>query len=282
MSKIALITDTTCDLSEDIIDKYNIKVLPFRIIYKDKEYRDKIDITPEEVYDNMSKEVPTSSMPSMHDMEKLFTSLEEEGYTHAIVITLSTGLSGIYNGVRVVSEHHPKINTFICDSKSISMGEGALVEECAKLIESGKSFEEVIEAIPYIKERIHLFFIVPTLEYLKKGGRIGKVAGTIAEVLDIKPIISPDSEGKYSTYAKVRGKKQAMKRLFKIGKDILKEKKCKVYVMNGSAQEDAQKLYDAFKDETNISELHFGGSISPVSGVHSGPGLVGLVLVEEP
>lgn len=283
MNKIAIITDTTCDLPNEIIEKYNLNVLPFRIIYKDREYRDKFEITPEQVYNNFSTEIPTSSMPSMDDMEKMFSDLEDKGYTEVIAIVLSTGLSGIYNGIQVVSGNHPNLKTFICDSQSISMGEGALVVECAKMVEQGKNFKEIVDAIPLIKKRIHLFFVVGTLEYLKKGGRIGKVSGTIAELLNIKPIISVDSkDGKYFTYDKVRGKKQAINKLMDIGNEILSKNKCSIYVMHGDCEEESKKVYIQMKNQPNVISSTWGGCISPVSGVHSGPGLIGLVLIEEP
>lgn len=283
MNKIALITDTTSDLPEDIIAKYNINVLPFRIIYTGREYRDKVEISPEKVYEDLLVEVPTSSMPALEDMEALYNKLEQEGYTHAIAIVLSTGLSGIYNGMLVASENHPKIITHLCDSQSISLGEGALVLECAKLLEQGKEFEYVVNEIPNIKKRIHLFFVVGTLEYLKKGGRIGKVSGTIAELLNIKPIISVDyNDGKYITYDKARGRKQSLNRLVEIGNKILDDKKSRVYLLHGSSEEDAKKVLEILSKHPNAVESKFMGCISPVSGVHTGPGLVGMVIVEEP
>lgn len=282
MEKIAVVTDTTCDLPEEITSKYDIKVLPFRIIYTGSEYRDKVEITPEQVYENLLVEVPTSSMPAMEDMEELYTNLEKEGYTHVIAVVLSTGLSGVYNGIKVVSENHPNITTHVCDSQSISLGEGALAEECGKLVQQGKSFDYIVNEIPNIKKRIHLFFVVGTLEYLKKGGRIGKVSGSIAELLNIKPIISVDrNDGKYYTYDKVRGRKQSLNRIVEIGSEILNNKKSRVYVMHGESKPDALKVLELLSRHPNATEAVFVGSISPVAGVHTGPGLVGLVLVEE-
>lgn len=281
MEKIALITDTAADLDTEITNKYNINVLPFRIIYKDREYLDKINITPTEVYTNFSKEIPTSSLPSMTDMENLFCKLENEGYTHAVVIPLSTGLSGILGGIRVVSENHPKIKTLLFDSKSISMGEGIQVKYCAELISSGKSFDEIVKLLPEFQKRVHLFFVVGTLEYLIKGGRIGKVSGTIGELLNIKPIITLDENGVYCTYTKVRGRKQSLTKLVEIGKEILKDHSCTAFVMDGGAEDECQKIYDMISPLANISSITLGGNISPVSCVHSGPGLIGLVLVED-
>lgn len=282
MEKIALITDSTCDLPEDIIKEYNINVMHYRIIYKDREYKDRINITPEYVYENLDKEIPTSSMPAVDEMENAFSSLEEQGYTHAIVVTLSSGLTGFYNGVKLVSENHPKIITHIFDSKSISIGEGAIVKECGKLIKDGMSFQDIVKKLPDIKKRVKLFFIVGTLEYLKKGGRIGKVAGTIGELLNIKPIVAIDNDdGKYYTYDKVRGRKKSISRMMEIANKILDEKKCQLYMVQGYCFEDTKKMFDELKKHKNVTMSNFCGSISPVAGVHSGPGLVGLVIFEE-
>ncbi|WP_333860491.1 DegV family protein [Clostridium sp.] len=282
MEKIALITDSTSDLPDNIVKKYNVKMLHYRIIYKDREFLDKIDITSEYVYNNLHREIPSSSIPSMEEIEKVFKELEEEGYTHAIVVTLSGGLTGIFNGIRVVSENHPKIKTYIFDSKSISMGEGIIIEECGKLVEKGTSFSEIVDKIPDIRKRLNLFFVVDTLEYLKKGGRIGKVSGTIAELLNIKPIVSIDiNDGKYYTYDKVRGRKKSLSKMIEIGENILKNKKCRLCVVHGCALEDSQKMFQELKKHPNIVSSVFGGILSPVSGVHSGPGLVGMILFEE-
>lgn len=282
MEKIALITDSTSDLPDDILKKYDINVMHYRIIYKDREYLDKISITSEKVYEDLHKEIPTSSMPPVDEMEGTFSRLEKEGYTHAIVVTLSSGLTGFYNGIKIVSENHPKIKTYICDSKSISVGEGVIILECAKLIEKGFKFDDIVSNIPGIKKRINLFFIVGTLEYLKKGGRIGKVSGTIGELLNIKPIVAIDpTDGKYYTYDKVRGRKKSITRMIEISNKILDAKKCSFYIVHGNAIEDAKRIYNEVKKHANIIASKFCGILSPVAGAHSGPGLVGLVLFEE-
>lgn len=280
MNKIALITDSSCDLTKEIIKKYNIRVMPLRIIYKDKEYIDRVNIEPQEVYDNLTKEIPTTSMPSIKDIEDAFTSIEEEGYTHVIAITISSGLSGTFNTFKLVSENHPNLISCIFDSKTLSTALGALVAECGKLIEDGKSFEEIVNKLPSIKERISVYYVLETLEYLKKGGRIGKVAGTIGELLNLKPIISVDEEGKYFTYAKVRGRKQSISKLADIAKEVLATTKAKLFILQGGAVEEGKKLYDSFNNMKNVTALHFS-DISPALGVHTGPGLLGIVIVRE-
>lgn len=280
MSKIALISDSSCDLTEDLINKYNVKIMPLRIIYKDKEYIDRVSITPKEVYDNLNIEIPTTSMPSMQDMENIYTALENEGYTHVIAITISSGLSGTFNAVKLVSENHPSLITYLFDSKTLSAGLGALVQECGNLINEGKSFEEIVDILPSLKKQISVYYVVETLEYLKKGGRIGKVSATIGELLHIKPIISVDDDGKYYTYAKVRGRKQSINKLIEIAKETLNTTRAKIFVLQGGALEEGKKLYDSFKGLPNLSSIYFG-DISPALGVHTGPGLLGVVVVRE-
>ncbi|ERK32198.1 DegV family protein [Clostridium intestinale] len=281
MEKIALITDTTSDLPQDSIEKYNIKILPFRIIYKDREYKDKYEITPKEVYDNFEKEIPTSSLPLAQDMEELYDELEKEGYTHAIAITLSSGLSGISNALRLVSENHDNIESFVYDSKTISWGEGILVKKCAELIEQGKDFNYIKNILPELRKKVKLFFVVGTLEYLRKGGRIGRISGTIGDLLNLKPIVAVDDEGRYFTHSKVRGRKQSLNKMINIVKEIVNDKAHDIIVLNGCSDEDCKYMIDQFEKIDNVSSVNYGGDISPVSGVHSGPGLVGVVLVEK-
>ena len=280
MSKIALITDSTSDVDKEMISKYNLSVLPLRIIYKDREYIDRVTITPKEVYDNLENEIPSTSLPSMKDMEDLYLKLEEEGYTQAIAVVISSELSGTYNTLRLVSQGHPSIETFVFDSKSLTIGEAAIVEECGEMIKNGICFDEIVKALPEIRDRITVYYAVDTLKYLTKGGRIGKVAGTIGEILDIKPIISINKTGVYYTYAKAKGKKKATSKLVEIAREALAISPCKIWVMHGGAYEEVKRFSETIASLPNITKLSFG-EISPVAGVHTGPGLLGLIIVKD-
>jgi len=268
------------DITQEIRDKYNVRVLPFRIIYRDKEFSDGIDITPQYVYETLESGLPTTSLPSMQDMEETFESLKREGYTHAIVVTISSQLSGANNAIKLVAENHPEIKTYVHDSKSISKGQEIPIEEAGKMIEKGKSFQEIVDKLPDISNRIEIFFVIGTLEYLIRGGRIGKVAGTIAQFLHLKPIVSVDKEGVYYTYAKVRGRKQSINKIYDIGVAKLNSNKYSVYLMHGEAEEETRALGERFKSHANADFVNFGGYLSPVSGVHSGPGFIGVVFYE--
>lgn len=280
MSKIALIADSACDLSKEDIEDNNIKMLPLRIIYKNREYIDRINISPEEVYSNLNKEIPKTSLPSMEDIKQLFINLKGEGYTHVIAICISSGLSGTYNTIKLISEQFPEIKSYVYDSLTLSAATGAIVLECAKLIESGMPFEEIICKLPYFRSKVKIYYVLETLKYLIAGGRIGKVSGTVGEFLNIKPIISVNDEGVYYTYAKARGRKQSLSKLADIAKEHLNSKRCKVWVVHGGSQEDGMLLRETILKYSNISKMTFG-NISPALGVHTGPGLIGLIILED-
>lgn len=277
MDKIALMTDSACDIDKETIDNYNVTILPFRIIYKNREYIDKIEITPEEIYDNMKYEIPGSSLPSIECMDKAYEKFESEGYTHVIAVVISSGLSGTYNALKLLSKRHQSILTYVCDSKSTSIGEGVILKECGKLIQEGNSFQQIINKIPEIKKKMHFFFVFGTLEYARKGGRIGRLSGSIGQLLDIKPIVYFDSEqGICHSYDKVRGRKRSLNRMIEIGRKITEKSKCDIYIVHGNAKQDAEKIRDMILQLSNIENIYMIGQISPIVGVYSGPGTVGI------
>lgn len=281
MEKIAIVTDSTCGVPEEFVKEYNVKVLRLKIIYKDKEYLDGVDISPEEVYERLDKEVPTTSTPSVQQSNEVIEELIKEGYTHVIGLFISSGLSGTMNSFRIATENYEdQIKAYVFDSKMISMAVGLCVMESAKLIKEGKSFDYICNEIPEIKERITLCFTVDTLEYLIKGGRIGKVAGTIGQILNLKPIINMDDEGKYTTCAKARGSKQALNKIIAIGEEALEKGKSKVVIMTGTMQEEAEKLKEVFEKNQNTESI-FIGSFTPVVGIHSGPRIIAIAIMEE-
>ncbi len=277
MQKIALIVDSACDLSMETIKEKNIKLLPLRISYSHGEFKDKVEISADEIYNNLEKEVPKTSLPSTEDLENILISLENEGYTHVIAVTISSGLSGTFNSIRLALEDHPKLTSHIFDTKILAMPEGIVALEVANLINDGKSFEEIVAALPKIRKNITGYFTVNTLEYLKKGGRIGKVAGTIGDMLNLKPIVTVDENGIYYTVCKARGRKQSMVKLTDILKDTLSQGPCKVWVLHGGVLEEAKRFLESIKNLDNILSLDIS-QISPALGVHGGPGLLGLAI----
>ncbi|MDF2839568.1 MAG: degV family protein [Clostridia bacterium] len=273
--KIALVTDSSSDMPKEMLEKYNIHTIPLKIIYNDREYDDGVDITPEEVYARFEQEVPKTSMPSQMDIIKMFDRLKEEGYKKILSIHLSCNLSGTVDLVRMISKQYDDLEIEVIDSKSVSIGVGMLVQEAARLIAQKLPMSEIKEALYKAKDKISVYYCIPVLDYLRRGGRIGLVAATLGTIMDLKPIISVNKEGKYYTYTKVRGRKKSLEKLVEIAMDIINEKKVYVNVYHGAAKEEALKIKEMLAHLPNVQEIFFG-QISPAMVVHTGPGLVGM------
>lgn len=279
IEKIALVTDSSSDLEKEIIEKYNIQTIPLKIIYSDREYDDGVDISPEEVYERFDQEVPKTSMPSQTDIMKVFDRLREEGYKKILSIHLSCNLSGTVDVVKMISKQYEDLEIEVIDSKSVSIGVGMLVHEAARLISQSIPMAEIKDALNKAKDKINVFYCVPVLDYLRKGGRIGLVAATLGTIMDLKPIISVNKDGRYYTCAKVRGRKKSLEKLVEIASDLMKDKKVNVSVYHGAAKEEALKIKEYLATLPNVQEIFFG-QISPAMVVHTGPGLVGLAIHE--
>ena len=281
MEKIALITDSACDIDEETIKKYQIHVLPFKILYKEREFTDGIDITPVEVYVNMKTEIPKSSQPSMEDIENLYKKLEKENYTHVISINISSGISGTVNAVDLISKEFKNIKTFMYDTKSTSVIQGIIIKKCGELIRAGKEFDEIVKQIPDMKKKLRLYFVFGTLEYAIKGGRIGKIPGKIGDILNIKPIVSFDDEfGQCYTCEKIRGRVKSINRLIELGEKISDKNSCDAYVIHGNVEEEALKVCEKLRRNPRIRNVYLIGQISAIVGVYCGPGTVGVCYSE--
>lgn len=277
MNSIAIVTDSSCDLPEALLKQYNIHLLPIRIIYSDGEYKDRVEISPEEVYQKFEQEIPKSSLPSPEDTLKLFRGLIEQGYTQILGVFISSGLSGTFNMVRSVTEDLEGAIIELVDSKSLSLGAGFAVLEAAKTLEKTKDFEQAVAVARATVQKTTVFYVIKTLEYLKKGGRIGLVEGTIGELLNIKPIISVNQEGVYYTHSKVRGRNKSLQELYSLAVEAMGEGACDIGILHGDAPEEAQEIVDKFKALDHVKTI-IVEQISPVLAVHTGPGLVGIVV----
>lgn len=276
-TKIAIVTDSACDLEPEIIREYGIEVLPLHILYHDREFRDRVDITPQEVYDTLEQEVPKTSLPSPAEIMDVFNRLRDQKVTHVLAVHISSGLSGTYQAVSAIAQEFKDMVIEVIDSKSLSMGLGFPVIEAARESRRTLEFDQVVSTTKRVIEQIKAFYVISTLEYLKKGGRIGYVAGTIGELLNIKPIISINEEGKYFTYAKVRGREPSLKKLTDVLCDHVRETLSNVAIVHGGAETEARVLEKIAQEHPNIKEVFFG-QISPAMGVHTGPGLVGVLV----
>lgn len=277
MEKIGIITDSTCDLTDQFIEEHQIEMLPARIIYNDAEYRDRVDISAQEIYDRFEDEIPKSSLPSPEDFFAAVERHRERGCDKIICIMLSAGLSGTLGMIRNMAREVEGIEIEVVDSRSLSLGLGYVVSDVACAIKEGLDFKKAIQFALDTVQRIRAFFVIKTLHYLRAGGRIGYVEGTIAEFLNIKPVITIGIEdGIYHTYKKIRGFKKAVKFMEKIV-DEYEGDALRVGVMYGQAPDEAEKLKAEIEKNKRVKHIDIR-QICPVLSVHTGPGLVGVIV----
>ena len=278
--KIALLTDSCSDLEPRLLEEHHIYTIPLRILCKDGEYLDGVNIRNTDIYERLKAgELPQTSLPSGEDIGKVFAQIAADGYEGVIGIMLSSGLSGTYNLVRLIAEEcHMDVRIF--DSLSGSLGMGMTLMQLAEDIENGMEWEELVERrAPQLIAGTRPFFSVDTLEYLQKGGRIGKVTATAGMLLQIKPLLTFAPDGQLSSVAKVRGRNQVIERLVKLTVEACGDhKRYNLAVANGGAPAEMEtlrtKLMAALPDYDHIWEGEIDGTLS----VYIGDGILGTAI----
>ncbi|MDF2884950.1 MAG: Fatty acid-binding protein [Clostridiaceae bacterium] len=276
-NKIAILTDSCSDVPRNLLEKFHIYEMALTINYKDKSYRDRIDITPEEVYENLQNEIPHTSLPTVGEMHETVEKIIADGYNQIIIPVISSGLSGTCKAIEMVCGEFKYIKTKVIDTKNIALGSGFLSIYAAQLVEKNLNFEDIIKKVESKIEDSSIYYSLQTLHYLVKGGRLGRVEGMIGSVLQIKPIISCDKDGIYYTVEKVRGRRQSINKLIEIVQDKIKGKKnYYLAICHGYAQEEANRIREIMQPYIDNASIYMEGQISPALGVHTGPGLVGI------
>ena len=275
--RIAVLADSCCDVPAALVQQYGLYILPLKIIYHDHEYLDGVDITPQEVYERMGQEIPKTSLPDGEQILYKLDQIKADGYEQLIVITLSGGLSGTNNLIHLIADTYEGMEIFILDTKNIAIGAGFHAIQAARYIEQGLSFSTIQEKLQRDIKNVKIFFVVETLEYLQKGGRIGLVASLLGNALNLKPVISCNEEGVYYTVTKVRGRKQSISRTIELAKAYAQgHPRIHLAVCHGGAPELAAAVETTMKEALRGYEVFISSQISPALGVHTGPGLIGI------
>ncbi|MGI6499169.1 MAG: DegV family protein [Oscillospiraceae bacterium] len=277
MERIAVLVDSGTDVPDQYIEQYHMYTLPLLINYADGEYQDKIDITAQEVYDRLETEVPTTSLPSMERIHQAFDEIIAAGYQKLIVVTISSGLSGTYNALRLVSQSYPQLDTFLLDTKNIGIGAGFLAIAAGECIQHGMPFEAIVAKLTEIVPQTKIFFCVKTLEYLKKGGRIGTVPYVFGTALNLRPIISCNADGVYYTARLVRGRTHPWHKALELAATFADQfASYHVAIADGGAPDVAEAVAKEIATAFPRAKCVFRGSVSPALVVHTGPGLIGI------
>ena len=280
--KIALLTDSCADISPQLARENHIFMVPLRILCADGEYLDGVNIRAADIYRRLQAgELPQTSLPAGEDIGKALRQIVAEGYDGVIAVMLSSGLSGTFNLTRVIAEEcRGMLQVKVFDSLNGSLGLGMTVLQLAEDIQNGMGWRELTERrAPQLIAGSFPFFSVDTLEYLQKGGRIGKVTATAGMLLQIKPLLTFAPDGQLQSVAKVRGRHQVIDKLVALTVQRCGEhKRYNLAVANGGAPEEMaivkEKLTAALPDYDHIWEGEIDGTLS----VYIGDGVLGAAV----
>ncbi len=276
MERIALVTDSTCDLPESVLQEQGIHMIPLSVLFGDDEYQDGIDLSPEEFYAKLAKasEPPTTSQPSAGRFAALFQELETKGVTHVISLHISRKLSGTQNSAGIAVKMVPGLKITVVDSRSTSYGLGLLVLYANKLVKDGMGFDEIISRLEAKIPETAIYFAVDSLDSLQRGGRIGKAGAFIGKALGIRPLmVLSGRSGEIEVVKKVRSLEAATSSMVEFAQAHARQYGLTIgiAVIHSAIPERMHNLLNALRaTDTDLKHI-MTGSIGAVIGTHLGP-----------
>jgi len=276
MSKIKIVTDSTCDLNDEIIKKWGIIVVPLSISINGENYLDRVDITPKEFMEKMkaSPDLPKSSQPPAGEFLKVYDELAADGF-EIISIHMTGGMSGTVRSAESAAQMtSAKVN--VVDSRFISKGLAFQVLEAAQMAAAGQTADEIVARLNKVREQTRLFVVVDTLDNLVKGGRIGKGRAMIGSLLNIKPIASLEG-GEYTPVSKARSHSQVVKYLRNQFAADTEGKTIKgVGLVHAEGEGLAEKIKAAVLETSGYDDFSIEET-TPIVSTHTGPGAIGFM-----
>ncbi len=274
---IKLVTDSTAYLPDSLVEKHDIRVVPLYVHFGRRAFREGVELSNEEFYRRLAQapELPTTSQPSVGDFHTVFQELTGAGH-EVVTLTISQKLSGTWSSAMAAKEMLPEAGISVIDSRSAAVGLYLMVEAAIQAIESGASRQDVEALIEEIKEKIYVLFVVDTLEYLAKGGRIGNAKAFLGTLLKVKPILILQ-DGAIEPCEQVRSKRKALARML----DLIEEKLdgraplAKATLTHALVPDEARAFGQELMDRLGCGELYIS-DLGPVIGTHTGPGVIGV------
>ncbi len=275
MEKVKIVTDSTCYLSQDVVEKYDILVVPLTVRFGETTFKEHVDINDDELYERLRKgELPDTTQPSPEDFASVYKPLLDKGYS-IISIHISIGISGTINSANAAKEALKTDKIWIFDSKFTSLGLGFQIMEIARMLyDEGKSLKEVLNEIPNLSNHMNIFFLVGDLFYLARLGRIGKAKAVMGTIIKIKPILYFDN-GVVNVLEQPRTMKKGKERMIELVKDITAKKGLKYITITWGDNKEEAEEYKA------LCEKEFGIKIpltrlGPIIGTHVGPDVLSI------
>ena len=275
--KLAVITDSSAYLSAETLQREDLYVLDIPVNIDGEEYVEGINLTAEEFYQKMAQasELPKTSQPSIAKLDEILTSLKEQGYTHALGLFLSSGISGFYQNIQYMVDDYEGLTIAFPDTLITSAPLGIMVESVFNWRDQGDDFAIIQDKLAIQISRTSAFIMVDDLDHLVKGGRLSNGAAILGNLLSIKPILYFNDQGVIEVYEKVRTEKKAAKRLIEIIKEATASGQYRIIVIHGNALEKAEELRQHLLESgvgTDVSLATFGSVI----GTHLGAGSIAL------
>ncbi|WP_281887770.1 DegV family protein [Paenibacillus sp. YYML68] len=278
MSQVRIVTDSTSDIPAELREALGIEMVPLKVLFGSESLRDAVDITADTFYDKLAQSpaLPTTSQPSPAEFVEVYRRLSEPDGASILSIHLSSAFSGTYQSAQIARTMvEDSADVTLIDTKSASYGFGLLVVAAAEAARQGKSKEEIVQLVEELRQRKQVYFMVDTLEYLQKGGRIGKAAALVGSLLNIKPILSISEEGLVYSVDKVRGTKKALSRIGELLKQDFADTPVHLvfgYTKNKSDVSELQAQLEAAFQVKSVSYTQIGS----VVGAHVGPGTIAV------
>ncbi len=275
--KLAVITDSSAFLQAETLRKEDLFVLDIPVNIDGQEYVEGVNLTAQEFYEKMASatELPKTSQPSIAKLDEILSSLKDRGYTHALGLFLSSGISGFYQNIQYMKDEYEGLTIAFPDTRITSAPLGYMVESVFKWTEQGDGFESILDKVTEQIENTSAFIMVDDLDHLVKGGRLSNGAAILGNLLSIKPILYFNDQGVIEVYEKVRTEKKATKRLVEIVKEVTADGNYQITVIHGNAPQKAADLRQLLIDggvATDVSIATFGSVI----GTHLGEGSIAL------
>lgn len=281
--RVAIVSDTTCDLPAELVEKYGIHLVPQILIMGDQTWRDGIDIDAPAFYELLQKsqDFPSTSQPSISDFQQVFRKLSKEADGIAAIL-VSDELSGTINSAQAAAMSLDDIPIEIVDSRAVSMQLGLMVLAAARVAAAGGDLQAVAGAAREMVNKVHVYFVVDTLEYLHRGGRIGAAAKLFGSALNLKPVLEV-KDGIVTPMARIRTRRKAMEKLYELVEEGLAGatgEQVQMAALHIAAPEEAARLAEQLVARFQPAEM-FATECGPVVGAHAGPGTVAAVFYVE-
>lgn len=288
MNEYVILTDSSCDLPSDLINKMNLEVLPLSILVGEKQYKnyaDERDIKFKEVYSILrDKQAVKTAAVNVDDFENKIEDIIKAG-KDVLYLGFSAALSSTYdNGalaIKNLQKKYPERTLLEVNTRCASLGQGLIVYLANEEQKKGKSIQEVKEFVENTKLNLCHWFTVEDLYHLKRGGRVSSATAVIGSMLNIKPVMHMDDEGRLINVTKVRGRKTSIDALFNKAKETaINPETQTMFISHGDCVEDAEYLAKRLKKELGVKDVVIN-YVGPVIGTHSGPGTLALFFIGE-